>query len=291
MSQQRRMFDGTMVTTYKNQDTDNRYDGLRMPMILAGTPAMLNHDHSRVGDRFLRVYVDQPVEDQREAILRRVVLGELDNVTQKVNCSPQSIVSPKMDKAYRATGGYVDWLRRNAEELLARCKVSVDERLALARMMSVLGEVVAKLRARPDPGKWGEEKHETVELPTRLAAQFTRLASCLAVVLNRWTIDDEVLRIVRKVALDTARGRTMNVVRFLVRSPHGSEEADTLAIWCNEDKEKFGRLIRFMRRIGVVEQFDPPKVGGLAVGRRQRLTRKFRALWDEATAETKDPGG
>jgi hypothetical protein len=60
MSQQRRIFDGTAGASFKNMKKDRRYTGLRTPWIIAGTPALMQTDQSRLGDRFLRICANGP---------------------------------------------------------------------------------------------------------------------------------------------------------------------------------------------------------------------------------------
>ena len=59
------------------------------------------------------------------------------------------------------------------------------------------------------------------ELATRLVAQFTKLAVSIAIVLGKPSIDKEVLRLLRKVVLDTAHGYQLEIIEALYRQKGG----------------------------------------------------------------------
>src|SRR6516225_5177427 len=176
MGHARRIFDGKFAQDYKTLKEQRSYDALRTPWILAGTPAMMmSIDHARQGDRFLRVFMDVPDADGREAILRMVCHGALRSVARRsVEDDAASCMSPEMLNAYRLTGGYVDHLRRNPDELIA--SVAIDEDAFVPEVMA-LAEFAADLRAKPDPDKKREQQRPTKELPSRLAIQLARLGA------------------------------------------------------------------------------------------------------------------
>lgn len=259
MGQQRRIFDGKSGATYKNTDRDRLYVGLRTPWIMAGTPAMMDHDQSHLGDRFLRFIIEDPPEDKKRAILRSAIRSERSAMLERSNGTAGSILDSNLRRAHALTGGYVDWLRANVEDLLPRIEVpSSAEDVCID-----LAELSADLRARPNDDKRKNEPHECKELPTRLVRQNIRMACCLAIVLNKPLVDSEVLRIVRKVALDTAYGHSLNIVRWLCTpSPHGDglnyQECGGLmegvmTSWTNMTPERLVKYLMFMRKIGILD--------------------------------------
>lgn len=259
MSQQRRIFDGTSGASFKNRKEDMRYTGLRTPWIIAGTPALLDTDQSRLGDRFLKVVISPPDEDERAEILKRVAFTALRAVQIKSDGTPQSQLDENYCEAYQLTGGYIDWLKFNTD-LIA----SVDFQDRHLLHCAHLGEFVAYLRARPNPNP-NRNEEASKEEPTRLTHQFVRLAACLAVVLNKSRVDDEVIRRVRKVALDTARGQTMRLVSLIYskqRKGEGGIEKRGLALHANLTDEKCSGLMRFLNRIGATK-FDEGTTPGM----------------------------
>ncbi len=177
---------------------------------------------------------------------------------ETVNRTAGSVVDPLTRRAHALTGGYVDYLRANIEGHLDRIEIPQSAEDCCID----LAELSADLRARPNEDKRKVESHDTKELPTRLARQNIRMASCLATVLNKPSIDNEVLRIVRKIALDTAAGHSLNVVQWLC-SPNPKLDAgfyqehglgnNALESWTGMPTDRLQKYLTFLRRIDVLE--------------------------------------
>lgn len=257
--QVRQIFDGDSGNTYGNSDVDRQYKGLRCPWIQAGTPALMDKDQSRLGDRFLRIRIEEPSQATKRAIMMRSLRNERLAVLETANGTESSIISPRLRRAYALTGGYVDWLRAHVEERLAA--VGMDG--AAEERCVDLAELTADMRARPNMDPKKHEVHHTKELGSRLAGQFGRLALCLAVVRNKQSVDADVLRVVRKVALDTAHGHTLNIVQWLcAANPKvpgknyqecGGLMDGTLEMWTGMTKERLANYLGFLRKVGVLE--------------------------------------
>lgn len=284
MSQQRRIFDGTSGASYKNRKTDLRYTGLRTPWIIAGTPALMDTDQSRLGDRFLRIIIDPPNDNEKRDILRQVGYTALRSVRQTANCDVSSGIEDRLLNAYRVTGGYVNYLRENAQELINRTGVDEDE---LIDRCAMYADFVAYLRARPAGAKreGGDERHDTKELPTRLTHQLVRLTCCLGAVMGKKEVDDEIFRRVRKVSLDTAGGRTMKILRHLYDLNREGATSESIALWIDERPATSLSLLQFLRRIGAIDVYAVSLGGGVKGSNRWRMTGKFRRLYTRVTGE------
>ena len=272
MGKVRRIFDGETSATYGNSDEDRLYAALRTPWIRAGTPKIMDHDQSQLGDRFIRYILSDPEHKEKREIIRRALQLERIAILESTNCTAGSVTDPKTRRAQALTGGYVDWLRANVEEKLSQ--VSMPE---LAETYCIdLAELSADMRARPQSHsrKYGEsiESHEYKEMPTRLARQNIRLALCLAVALNKFSVDTEVLRIVRKVALDTAAGHSMKMVEWLC-SPNQRDQGKRLyqecgglmigilGQWTGMPPERLQNYLTFLRKIDVLEMRSHNQMG------------------------------
>lgn len=228
---------------------------------------MMDHDQSHLGDRFLRYIIADPLEDEKRAILRRALQSERVAMLDSANGTAGSVVDPKTRRAHALTGGYVDWLRANVEEKLSQ----IDVPEYAEEYCIDLAELSSDLRARPNEDKRKVEAHDSKELPTRLARQNVRMASCLAVVLNKMLVDTGVLRIVRKIALDTASGHSLNIVQWLC-SPNpkvggklyqecGGLMPGILEQWTGMPQERLQRYLAFLRKIGVLEMRSHARLG------------------------------
>jgi len=284
MGKVRRIFDGETSATYGNDDKDRVYSALRTPWIRAGTPKMMDYDQSQLGDRFVRFLLTDPGQEDKRGIAKMALRNERQAMVETANCMAGSVTDPKTRRAHALTGGYVDWLRAYAEELIGR--VIVPE--YVEDYCVDLAEMSADLRARPqghgkrfaDPS----ESHNYKELPTRLARQNIRMATCLAVVLNRPSVDAEVLRIVRRLALDTAAGHSLSIVRWLC-SPNLDGSGATyqdgdglfggmLEQWTGMDRDRLTRYLLFLREIGVLEMVQHRHMGNS-----WKLTDRMRELY------------
>lgn len=266
MGKIRRIFDGKTTATYGNSDVDRVYNALRTPWIRAGTWRMMTQDQSQLGDRFLRMIISDPTEGEKRAIMRSAIRSERRACRETSNGAAGGIVDEKTSRAHSLTGGYVDWLRANVEESICAVEDNVTEWVEDVCMD--LAELSADMRARPTPKyKWKAETFDMEghkELPSRLTKQNIRLALHLAVVLNKDRIDSEVLKIVRKVAIDTAFGHSMNIANWMCshndKEPGGrSHQAcggmteKTLTSWCNVKTEHMEDYLLFLRKIGVLQ--------------------------------------
>ena len=271
LSEARDLYDSVSRTHYRNA-VSRDYEGVRMTWILAGTSSLRSIDSSELGERFLDcVIMDSIDADLEQEVLWRVANRANRNLSLESNGKPETQYEPELTEAMSLTGGYIDYLRRNALSELGKVHVSEN---TLRRIVS-MGLLVAYLRARPSIHQ--EEVAER-ELGTRLVSQLIRLAKCLSFVLNRRSVDKEVLNRVRKVALDTARGRTMDIVAHLRESHPEGLQSKTIAMLTSQGSSECRKLLRFLRKIDVVEIYRPMD-NGITGGERWRLTERLYALY------------
>jgi predicted fused transcriptional regulator/phosphomethylpyrimidine kinase len=219
--------------------------------------------------------IDDDLEDE---ILMRVATRSEKNLSFETDGTVETQQDPEMTRVMQLTGGYVDFLRENANEMLASINFS-DEAL---RQCARLGKFVAYVRARPS--KLQEEDAER-EFAARLVSQLIRLSKCLAVVYNKPTVDQEVLRITRKVALDTSRGQTYDMMEAMYDEGEDGIEPAMLVKIVNGRDSEIRKLLRFLRRIGAVETFEKKVKAkghkGVIKKIRWRLTKYMEKLFQE----------
>lgn len=217
LAEMRDSWTGVVTAVYRN-GVSYTYKGLRIPYLVAGTNTLRQLDKSSAGDRFLDIIIyekidKKPRDKEERKLLRRAVLMEAEQSNFESDGTPESQDDPAKIYAYAKTAGFIIHLRETivekAAELVIPDKV-VDHCMDL-------GELVACMRTRPL--KIGDETYTEAELATRLGKQFMRLAKCLAVVLDKPTIDDEVMRRVALVARDTSKGFTFTICKLLAEKP------------------------------------------------------------------------
>lgn len=250
------------------------YDCINMTLILCGTSSLRMLDSSELGERFLDCVIMEGIDDDLEdEILLRKIRQVKRTIGIEAGRDKSTSNDPDLTLAMQMTGGYVAYLRENAMDLLNAVEVSEE----MERRITHYGKFTAFMRARPSI-----KQDETAEreFATRLVSQMGRLAYCLCVVLNKKEMDDEVDRRVRRVALDTSRGGTFDIVTHLKEAGDRGLVTKTLMVKTHQTEAKLRDLLRFLRRIGAVEypEFRQP---GLAPVHRWILSQRMSKLYEE----------
>lgn len=277
LSEGRDLYDTVSRPHYRNRMGKN-YEGIRTTVILCGTSSLRAIDQSELGERFLDCVIMEGINDELEdEILWRVVNRADRNLSVESNGKPETQYEPDLVKAMQLTGGYVEWLRENAVDLLP----TIDYPEPMRRLVTRLGKFVAYMRARPSArqSEGGER-----EFATRLVSQLARLGKCLALVLNRDSVDAVVMARVRRVALDTARGRTLAILHHMLDAEDGGVEPRRLGMLMGFPEEKTRDLLRFLRQIGAIEHYED-QVKGIGGRIRWRLTPKMHRLYLDAMGD------
>lgn len=276
MGQQRRIFDGTGSASFKNRKEDIKHTGLRTPWIICGTQSLVDRfedDQSRLGDRFLRIYFEPPEPDEREQILRKVAHSAAAAFMLKSGDNPRSHMDENMCRAYQMTGGYIDYLRNNIEKLATVERLRhTDEDLDLCQKM---GELVSYLRSRPPKNKHGEAGREE---PTRLTHQFVRLMLAQTLVLNEEQVAAEVLQRVARTAIYTGSGPIHRIVQQLYHSKEGLDVRGLGILLAYTDGDVRG-FIRFLKKIGVVDEHKHAQVGSRSLVHVYTLDKRLREYY------------
>lgn len=276
LGEARDIFDRKTGIFYRNK-VQRDYDKLSAGWILMGTSAMRALDSSDLGERFIRIRLNDIDEETEEEI------GWMSlNRTDEECCflmseeMPDHSAAKDMEHAKALTGGYVSFLRENVKGLMTSISFSPEQK----RRCQYLGWFAAFMRSRPNPG---QQEVKERERHYRLSNQMVKLARALAAVTGRKEVDDSVMLVIRKVALDTAQGRTMDIVRWIVQKG-GSKGLPlaTIAALTNHDEEGEGKLVGFMRKIGILERIDAPSMlRETASSKRWRLTPRLNELYKE----------
>lgn len=246
ISQLRAFYGRNLRAQYKNMMSRN-HEGISTTIILCGTSSLRALDSSELGERFLDCVIMEEIDDELEdAVLWRVANRAAKNLATEMDGKPETRYEPELAEAMQLTGGYVEWLRENAIDILS----TIDIPEKALRQCTHLGKFVAHMRARPS-----DRQEETAEreFGARLVSQHIRLAGCLALALNSKSVDNRVMRRVRQIALDTSRGRTLRIVKDIYESEEGSTLRG-LGMSLGQSQEKVRVLLRFLSKIGVVKQ-------------------------------------
>lgn len=278
LSEARDLYDTVSRSSYRTRQGGRDYAGIRMTWLLCGTSSLRSIDSSELGERFLDCVIMEGIDDELEdEVLWRVANRAERALGIEADGTAESYQEPEMTEVMQLTGGYVKHLRENAMDILSQIDMSDDAK----RGCTKLGKFVAYMRARPSTRQ--DETAER-EFAARLVSQHIRLAKCLAAVLNKPDVDAEVMARTRRVALDTGRGQTLEIVKRLFRAGEAGLENATVAIYTATTPEKTRTLLRFLRQIGVAEPFEV-KTTGMSAKHKFRLTERLRKLYVEVCGE------
>jgi hypothetical protein len=281
LSEGRDLYDTVSRSHYRNA-TSRDYTGVRFTWVLCGTESLRVIDASELGERFLDCVIMESIDDELEdEICDRKIQEVINNKAMEVNGQADSMVDPDLLEAMQKTGGYINYLRVNAVRLFGALEFPREAAVTCKNF----GKFVSYMRARPS--KLHDEHHGR-EMSARLTSQLGRLASSLAVVMNRPAVDKEVIGRVRKVALDTARGKVREIARIVYHSNSDGVENGGVAHQLSEDSEKTLNLLRFMRRLGMVVVYTKEFGVGVRGRPRFRMTAKFKRLYQSVTGEHVD---
>jgi len=272
LSEARDIYDRTARTHFKT-GSGRDYGSINMTWILCGTSSLRLLDTSELGERFLTCSIMDKMDEDFEREVQRMVMKRLiRNRGMEANGKPETRHDPQLTRAMALCGGYVEYLRENATGLQEA--VIMSEQCEEDIMDMAL--FVAFLRARPS---LKQEEIVVREFSPRLTEQLGRLAICLAAVLNKREVDTEVMDLVRSVAIDTSCGITFDMARAMMDSGETGIEPRNLAMFTHETTNKANDLLRFMRKIGVVETFTAILAPGVRSKPKWRLTSLLRRLW------------
>jgi hypothetical protein len=282
LSEARDLYDGNTRSHYRN-GAGREHENHRMTWLLCGTGGLRALDRSELGERFLDCVIMESIDDDLEdEVLDRVFNRARKAAGMTVNGKPETQNTPDMTRCMQLTSGFINWLRDTSDDnsheeravALANRVVWSEEMQALAK---ALAKFVSHMRARPSI-----KQDETVEreFSARLLSQMVRLAAFMAVVLGRQEVDAEVMRRVRQVALDSARGWSLKMADHLYKTGDQGMEAKALAYLINYPDEKARGLLRFLCQIGACEVHQHKIAAGLSAQKRYRLTPKMQGLYE-----------
>lgn len=275
LSQARDIYDGASQSYYRT-GKGRAYKNVRMTWILCGTSSLHKLDSSELGERFIDCVIMKDIDQSlEEAILWRKAnqaarMKIMDSKTKTYH-------DDKMERAMALTGGYINYLRGNAQKLLDQ--VEVEPRCI--RYCMSLARIASYLRCRPSKSQNEEVERE---IPTRLVSQLMRLAKCCSVVINRQEIDSEVMRRVRQCAIDTSRGRTFEICSKLYKYAGNGLETREVAALTNQPEEEESKMLRHLKKIDAVHGARG-KVNGVYAGHvKWRLSPTMYDLFREVIA-------
>lgn len=257
--------------------------GTNMTVILQGTGTLRQLETAETGARFLTCAIMNHIDDDLEDdILERASFSAIRNMALESNCHIETHYEPDKLEAIRLTGGYLGWLRENANELCSVVSRNFPDKYR--RLCCDYAKAISYLRARPS--KVQDETADR-EMAARVTEQITKLAIGYAVVTNRTSVDAHCMKWVRRIMLDSTYGKSFNIAKKL-RENAGLKGLlfPDLNLRLSLDEKSMAPYRSFLCKIGVCEVVsEPTSAYSTRSINRIRLTDKMTRLWDTVMKE------
>lgn len=265
-------YDGRVDKSYGNGVTRS-YTDCRFSMVAGVTHAIHGHGMSSLGERFLKYRIEVPEGESRTRVEDRAF--------------DEAIQGKKGDdargKLKKLVAGYLK-KRVDADHLRDKIKVPT----AAKERIKSLARIVARLRTQIERDFRGEEMQyrPQAEFSPRLIQQLRRLATMLAHVEGKTVVDDDVIRIVERVAFDTAYGFHLDVVEAIMKCGGAATKKDVASV-ANLPASTAARRVDDLIILGVLEHSGKSTMGN--AGGRPSTTYSVREevalLWRRAKGE------
>lgn len=243
-------FDGKVTRTYGNgvirtyPDPASGQDRCYFGIIAGVTPKIHTYNKAALGERFLKVCLGRPAVTNTDIVRRAIE-----------DADQPWLEAEKSNRRQQVISGFIENLE--LEDKPPSTKKHINQLIALAQFSAVA-------RTRPERDrKTGDLLYEaTAESATRLGKQFTKLAQSLAAVKSLTTIDQECMRLVRKVAWDTGHGWHRTVFAALHNLDRKAPSAQEIASASRLTISSTSRILQDLRDLEIAERSGKkPAVG------------------------------
>ena len=196
-------YDGSVERQFGNGIMRN-YQNLHFAMLAGVTPEIYGQREASLGERFLMLHIIKGTDYENDTVLRA-----LENVGKDANI---------MDELAAVASTYLDFEIDDAtiSDVVASFPEDFNLRIAgLAQLVAILrGEVRYDFK--------GERMlyRPQFEVGARLAKQLRKLALSLALLEDPIGYNDNVMRIVGRVAFDTCVGFNLEVIQAVMMQPN-----------------------------------------------------------------------
>jgi DNA-binding MarR family transcriptional regulator len=272
----RNIYDGVSSMHYGN-DLDREYTKITFPIVAGVTHEIHGLRKSALGERFLKV--DMTDTHQSDNIVMRTIMNVANSAASSLADNEVSELNPFMREIKSHTLGFMQHLFK---KVAGGVKVSLPP--WFAKKLAALAAIVAAARGEPKRQTGSDRDlvyRPVLEVGSHVGGQLTKLSMALAVVLDR-DPDNEILRRVTKVAMDTAYGFQLDIIRALGNAPQGMT-VDQLAIKIRLSPSTVRKICDDLRELGVVYKKHEESASGIG-GREAHvcyLSPRIRKCWEE----------
>lgn len=293
----RELTDGSSTADYRN-NKHTEYNNIRFSMLAGVTDAILKLDHTNLGERFLMVDITDEFHGSHEHVkmamssITGAMLSSFLNLPNSPSeegiGTPKGYIPPdRLLKVKQCTSGFLNHVHHKMFHM--HPPIVPDW---FSTKVNSIARFVAKVRAKVtrDFRTRSITYRTRSEIGIRLAALLMKLSLSLAVVLDRDTLDKEILDIIRKVAKDTARGLNFEIVQAIadcIGDGGLGLDRGQLAKKLDLPESDVVRRIDDMRIVGLLQRVETPNTSG-ARGRHRhvwKINTEYMGLWKSLTSK------
>ena len=247
----RAAYNGTFISHFARgsvEITDNYFS------LVAGVTNAIEdpkYDLGDLGERFVRIrLIDDSFNEESH------ILKALENVDGED-------VQGKENKEYfqACVAGYMDHMKNNPTKV--NYNKEFDKKLVPLSMF------VALCRTKVSKGKDGISVRPVPEVASRIAAQLKKLGLCLCHVYQREMIDDEIYRVMKKVAFDSCVGWKFEVLQYLQANDKVGMTVNALSEKMNISESMVSKILIDCHLIGLAKHVSGKAAG--TMGKRRKL--------------------
>lgn len=270
----REAYDGVVVREYGNgviriyPDPSTGQDRCYFGIVGGVTPKIHTQNKSSLGERFLKCELGRPALSNID-IVRRAIKGS----------SEPWLEVERANHRQQVVSAFLESLDPNTKPPSTPAKY--EEQLAY------MAEFAAVARTRPERDRSsGDLLYEAAaESASRLGKQFQKLAQSIALVKGLKSVDQECMRLVRKVAWNTSTGWHRNVYSAIWRLNAKKPTASEIALASKLTISTTSRVLMDLRDLSIIEkggQRESSKGKGGRPSDQWRLTNHGHTIGKEA---------
>ena len=272
----REAFDGQVDVHYRNRI--KRGYTPNFAIIACVTDEIRSHNTAALGERFLQLEI-LDADHSEDEHMNVAFNNTLKQLTSSFSGKTNGEVDPEYYKLQQYTYGFLKYKHQQyTGGNLKLPTLSRDYIRRIKAIASLIGKVRAKVKRE---FKSDLAYRPTPEIGARLSSLLLKLATFIAFVMDKKTVDKQIFRIVKKVAMDTGAGFQWDILQAL--SKHKGLTIGQLSAKINLSESTVKRRIIDMIDLRLVESKEVSNNSGHS-GRNAHLwvnAPKIRKLFND----------
>lgn len=217
------LYDGKAEAHYRNA-VKQSFGNIRFTLLACTTDVIRTENHTELGERFLQIEMDSLWSEEGE-LSRYPLLDTLNQAVSNILSRICDVDKPRFLAQKSQTWGFMDVLHKRASnrEYVLKIAVELTHNTKFRKYLTDMAQWVGMSRSTVERNRSQQMMYRSrPELGSRLSTQLTKLALSLCIVFDTTDITEDIIRIIRKVALDTAMSFQLEMMLVLAR--HGRQD-------------------------------------------------------------------